>query len=138
MPHTTNESKRTRSSRPFPPPKTRQNRPNDFGVGERLSYAMQLDDRALKHELAIQISGWTLGIYKKLREERPREATQFVIALANTLHLSSPMLMVRMIKKGYYKDTLIALGATLLHPCFIRNYLGFCLFAFTKIRKSKL
>jgi len=110
-----------------------QNRPDDFGIGERLFYANQVGSSYLFQELAFQISGWALGVYETLLTENYYEAKKFNIALVKSLHSSSPILIFRLMKEGHWRAGFQAIIVTVLNLNFFKNYLYFFGFAVSKL-----
>ncbi len=113
-----------------------QNRPTDFGIGERLSYATNYKDLYLMQELVWAMHRWAYGVYEDLLLHSKKEARMFMVSLVPSIHRISPILIMMLARRRRIRDLLICSLLIVKHPVFVKNYLIFLWFCKKKIEKK--
>ena len=113
-----------------------QNRPNDMGIGERLSYASLTGDPLLTQTLALQLSGWAGGLFEDFEKIDKHATKRFVAALTHNLNTVSPAFILFLMRRKKIKYSLVSIFGVLQKPAFIRNYLYFSTLVFKRLVKK--
>lgn len=106
-----------------------QNRPDDMGIGERLSYACNKKTPLLTQEFAFQISMWAENLLDLFDKKDTAHSKKFVKSLAISLNTITPVFILLLLKKRKLKHALVSLIRLTLNPSFIKNYGYFLIFA---------
>jgi glycosyltransferase involved in cell wall biosynthesis len=106
--------------------KKNQNRPDDYGISERLVYLSELKCNKTKHEVAIQLASWAFDLYCALVKISHKDAKTFFWALSSNINRFSPWFCILLVKKNFYL-VLIFLIFKLTDTKMIKNYSLFIL-----------
>lgn len=113
-----------------------QSRPDDMGIGERLSYASLRGDPLLTQILALQLSGWATGLLKEFKNHDENATMLFVKALTRNLNSVSPAFIIFLLKNKEIKYFLVSIFNLLRTPIFIKNYIYFLILIFKRSAKK--
>jgi glycosyltransferase involved in cell wall biosynthesis len=114
--------------------KSIQNRPNDFGIGERMSYLERLSDQFISIKCSIAFSGWAYANFESIFLESPKHAKIFISALNVSLNRMTPEVLIKLFKNGYYYITIKILLENIFSPKVIINYYRWLLYKFKKYK----
>ena len=112
--------------------KSFQNRPDDMGIGERLSYASFRESPLLTQDLALQISTWAGGLFNLFEKIDENSAKRFVKSLAPNLNIVTPAFILYLLKRKKLKYALASILRLILTPVFIKYYIYFLVFFLKK------
>jgi len=118
-----------------------QNRPDDMGINERLSYLLSIKNPILIQKLAMQLAGWSIEVFEDIEKLNPKEAKKLVKSLVFSLNNVTPYFIILLFKIKKFKYGIFSLICLIAKPSFLLNYIWFLMMIvdkiFTKIKTHK-